>query len=202
MMQFPLAGQLGPLGSARGVAAGGPYLLDHFVDTDGTALASHAMNTGPGWTVVLTLGSWTIQSDRAEILGTVGSPCLAYSDAGHADGVMRCTLTNSDGLYNFLAFRIQDSGNFWIAIADRNSNALELFEYTGSYSLKASSPLTWNGSAQLMTVTLSGPNVQLDFNGATTNYGAATDFETATKWGLFALGNDGNTWADFSVAAA
>jgi hypothetical protein len=168
--------------------SGTSVLLDHFTDSNGTALPSHTMDTGPGWTRIEGSGGnqSTIESNK---LQNFLDPLSAYSyvaDAGEADAMCVASFTPgavSDSNYCQILFRVTDINNYWSLRV--HGNTVDLVKYvsgvetvvdtdTGSFS--AGVPSTYTVLANGSAISVSAGGVDLSTSDAFNN--------TATKWGI------------------
>jgi hypothetical protein len=161
----------------------GPAVLLHdlFTDTNGTALGSHTMNVGAGWTVHT--GSYTIQSNRAAA-GADSADNFATADAGVGEAAGSC-LVNLNGSVNGIGviLRFQDVSNFWL-IDFAATFALYQVQ-AGVFTLRAStSPgldamidhtITWTCNGTAITALVDGAH-QISFS--------SSFLQSATRFGL------------------
>jgi hypothetical protein len=123
-------------GGASAVVAPGTVLLqDDFNDTDGTDIASHTMDVGPGWQE--TVGNGEIQSNRLEQIGAT-DPTLITADAGSRNVEVTATVNrDGDGAGIGLVLRVLDDENYWLL--DYSPTVLQLFEVVaGVFTSRAS----------------------------------------------------------------
>lgn len=97
----------------RGHFGSGPmvptiFLYDEFNDTNGTALADHTMDIGPGWTD--DSDSWEINSNRA-LTSEHGATAFTDASVNHYD--VSVEMGSQADLE--LLFRYVDANNFWTA---------------------------------------------------------------------------------------
>lgn len=166
------------------------YLYDQFVDANGTALADHTMDLGPGWTDAGSV--YSIQDD--ECVCSAGGVNLAYSDAGEADGTLTC-LSNFNAVETGVLFRLTDSANFWIAF--RNGTDLKLWSIAGgAYTEMGAVTPTWLADLSEITVTLAGSSIGVSYNGSTINV-VSTFNQSATNHGLYQQIGNAARWKNF-----
>jgi hypothetical protein len=109
-------------------------LEDSFTDTNGTALTSHTMETGPGWSAVT--GTFEIQGNKA-VPDSDANDDQITTDAGVANYILTATVTNrfvastNEDAAN-IAFRWSDSSHFWLFYPSGLGGEATLFENTGS----------------------------------------------------------------------
>jgi len=119
----------------RAVSNRAPFspLSDTFTDTNGTALASHTMTSGPGWTQHT--GTATIQSNKLES-GTSGTAALASANAAQSDrcAAIDVTVPGSGQFCAGVAFRITDANNGYLLLLtndDGSTTYLTLVQLAG-----------------------------------------------------------------------
>lgn len=193
MFTFP-AGHFAP--QAGGGAPPTTYLQDAFTGTNGTALGSHSMNTGSGWTVHS--GTMQIQSNKLNVSGSGFN--LATADAGQANASGSVKYTASvigSGLTGTLVGRQSDSNNY-IAIGV-NLTGLDLYTIAGgSYTSRASTGFTVSeGSTYTIALTCNGTSISSTVDGGNAlNY--TTDFnQSATRWGVRSFVGSGGANANY-----
>ncbi len=185
-----------------GGGGGGPttQLLDHFTDTNGTAIASHTMDTGAGWT--LNSGSGvTIQSNKASWNGT---QAYITADAGQADVTQTALVKNlTANSQRGLIGRFTDTSNLWVVgfndqTTTNNWTITEIASGTSTNRATGSVTLT-QGVEQTVAVTYSGSTITATVNGGNQiSYGSATSNQTATRFGV-RLATNLSTADDFQV---
>jgi len=167
-------------------------LSDTFTDTNGTALASHTMDVGPGWTALS--GTWQINaSNQATETAQAGVEYHCTSDAGQADVTAQVDVTTptqgsgncSCGLY----CRGSDQNNGWDVIIERDAGSYFLGIYervSGTSTLRASTTLSFTvGTTHTIRAVLSGNSITATVDGAnTTSYSPASSNQAVTKFGL------------------
>lgn len=186
-------------------------LYDTFTGANGTALTSHTMDVGGGWTAAV--GTFQIQSNKATPNSNADDDQVV-ADAGKADvdisveivpqGVLGVNLSNPA-----IILRWTDSSNFWLidtVINGGSPHTLTLYEKAaGVYASKAfADPSIVAGSGYTVRATLSGQTIQIRLNEVLLiTYTAASSNLTSTKFGL-RLGKSGSptscTWDLFTVA--
>jgi fibronectin type 3 domain-containing protein len=173
-----------------------PLLKDTFTDSNGTALASHTMDVGSGWTIGS--GAVAVQSNKA-VFSATGQ---AVADAGRADCTLsvkfRCTDTNQ---YGVIPFRYVDESNFWFLYIDAG-NRIRIFEKaSGSNTTRATTTISYTANNDYtVTVTLLGASIVATFDGGNGgSYGSAATGLSATKHGIGSDFNAGATFDDFQV---
>ena len=156
------------------------YLLDTFTDTNGTALTSHTMNVGSGWTG---FGSqfFDIQSNATrEQFGATG--CVA-ANAGVTDGVYRVTISAAGGQ---MALRVTDADNLIFA-NNSNSTTLELYrrEAGANNLIISNSSLSALSYPATFVITVSGNNFTVQDQGTGQSIAGSDAFgNTATRFGF------------------
>lgn len=171
------AGRILTGGSPAAVAA--PYLLrDTFTGTNGTALASHTMDAGAGWTVHG--GTWTIQSNHLQY-GGGGSFQNASADAGAADCTVSAELV-ADGYVGVL-LRYTDEANYWWLSRRIFGDNTALFEVVAGVSTSRAAGATPSG-LYTITCVLAGASITADLGGLHLSYGSAATGLSATRFGF------------------
>lgn len=170
-------------------------LLDTFTDANGTALASHTMDTGAGWTVHGQ--TWQINSNRVSQTATDGQVGLATAQASESDLTAYVTIRMAalTLAYPGLVFRFVDASNFWILRADAGSgeNQLNLYEVTaGSYTLRTTAPKTWaiNTDYELKVIT-SGTSIQVYLDGVLEDSYTSSAHQAGTRVGMGSYTSNG-----------
>jgi hypothetical protein len=163
------------------------YLLDNFVDVNGTGLDSHTMDVGPGWTDSDSVFKIESNTCQAQADGTIET---ASSDAGHADGVASVTLNLEHFDDAGLCCRYTDENDFiflYIPQFDVGSG-LQLWEYQfGLLNMIGqdstfSAPVTTDFTVVLRAV---GPSINASVVGTGHSCSGADTFNlSATQWGI------------------
>lgn len=98
-------------------------LYDTFTDLDTTALASHTMNVGSGWTEQN--GVWVISGNKVIETSTLATQFWATCDAGKADNDISIDVTIPEGdIYVAgIVFRWQDSSHKWVVFIEKDDAA-------------------------------------------------------------------------------
>lgn len=160
------------------------YLLrDTFTDVNGTALGSHTMTVGGGWTA--DAGTWTVQSNQANPATLTGGQAVATADAGAAAGKLTVTIPDT-GVATGAVARLVDAANYWLVYA-MASGTLRIYEVTaGVFTLRASVATVWvNGDT--MSLECRGDVLTATHGADTVSYTSSVR-NTATRWGLYAEG--------------
>jgi hypothetical protein len=176
-------------------------LQDNFVDTNGTSLAAHTMNVGPGWTI--SSGTWTIQSNAAE--NTAGTSTIVTSDSGQSNVTISATVTiptSATGSYG-LAARYTDTSNQWrIGVTLGSSGNFTITEdAAGTVTTRATGSVTINANtAYTVQAVMSGTTITATVNGGNQiSYGSASSNQSATKHGLRSGGSVYSIYGSFLV---
>jgi hypothetical protein len=168
---------------AIGSTGGGTSTLlkDTFTDANGTNIAAHVMDVGPGWSVQGG-SSWNIQSNQ---LNCVSGGRIS-SDSGQSNVTASVDMTPTTGnQYMEIVVRLTDDNNFWMAALKNGEfsiyeNAAGVLTQRATTSPTISVGTTYHvqlvASGTTMTATLNGGN-QISYNNATSN-------QTATKCGI------------------
>src|SRR6185503_7068298 len=101
-------------------------IRDTFTDPDATPLGSHAMDSGPGWSIGA--GTWFIQSNKLRKTATDATHEVASVDAGKADVTVSADLTLPANSHAGVVVRHTDASNFWLAQLDEAADQHTLFE--------------------------------------------------------------------------
>lgn len=179
-------------------------LQDTFTDANGTALTSHAMTVGSGWTSLA--GTWTIQSNQASEAGGTAN-VEATADAGQADVVAAIDIAVPAGglttIASGLCLRGPDASNGWVVVIENDGAGpyLGIAERVAGTNTAKGSPAPCSGvpgTTVTLTVTLSGASISAVLSGGgsageSTSYGSAASNQTVTKHGLFNFGASGYT---------
>lgn len=200
--------QFGPL-RLRALSAGGPLLLfDPFTDADGTALASHTMQLGGGWTVAAG-GAWDINGNRARLVKTAASRDFAWANAGKADVAARVVVrAGVGGNTPGLALRISDANNGWLVRIHPTGSTFSIFERNGGVFTEraVTTVATSAGTDYVIRAVARGPVITATVNGGNQiSYASATLNQTATTHGIHDLNDAGVStvlFDDFEVRGA
>ncbi len=156
------------------------YLLDYFVDVDGTIIDNHKMDIGPGQ--VPNIYGWIasshtafIQSNRAQSDNATGGVFAA--DAGHADMVVQVLASFQNPPADLfsgmgLIFRTdilagEGSGKGWVMNLNQVTNAVELWQQNAGVLTQITSvPYALDAmTTYLLTAVCEGPNIDLYVQG-------------------------------------
>jgi hypothetical protein len=162
------------------------YLLDNFVDTDGTALTAHTMDVGPGWTTFRSLTDFVIETDTATAL--TADQFAVTSDATHADAVGSVQMTFgslTDTVYQAIYFRASDDTNWWIVQLLTSGNWSISKMVAGAFSTVGGGAITvTTATAYTVTVTCAGDSITVNIDGVDLTTVTDAFNDTATLWGL------------------
>jgi hypothetical protein len=181
-------------------------LLDHFTDTNGTAIGSHTMDTGPGWTAFGAGGSTTIQSNK---LAITANSAGCYVDPGVADGTYQIT-ANLHANSNFeLFFNDDEIANAWTIKGATTEglwhlgNVIAGVPTANVVSASSVNPPAASGS-QTYQVILAGDNLKFKVDGTTVfDYtGSPRPLKALTIFGVEHVSDLLTTWDEFSFTAA
>lgn len=180
-----MAPHLLQLGVGPGPAGGPTTLLsDTFTDANGTALAAHVMDVGPGWTAVN--GTATIQNNKAQ--AATGNAHYT-SDSGKSDvtvaGVLN--LPAGAGANDGLVARGSDGNNYWRLTINAGASMFKLTEVVaGALADRASTSVTvTTGTDYTLSLQCSGQTMTGTLNGGNSiSYGSAASNQTVTKHGI------------------
>lgn len=138
-------------------------LRDNFTGADGTELAAHTMDVGPGWTQI----SADIQlSGNAAVPTTITSP-MYTSDSGKSDITASCTVVpvSAAGLVMApaLVFRFSDANNNWRVDLIVGSNQCRLIKIVaGALTVVATATVTvTSGVAHALKIACSGSSISV-----------------------------------------
>jgi hypothetical protein len=171
--------------SATGVGGAVVLLADSFIDTNGTALTSHTMDLGPGWTAVDS--TLQVESDAAT-QGNANTTGTAKSDSGQSSVAIYGTINfgsttnnNSIGLLG----RFSDTNNYWYMQCNINAGVVRLAERNNGTSVsRGSASYSWSTNTNYaIAMVLSGANISLYINGSqkvTYSNGNTTNPNTTT----------------------
>jgi hypothetical protein len=182
-------------------------LSDSFTGTNGTALSSHTMDVGSGWTEHT--GTWQIQSNKATLTTTGGdNQNCASADAGSADATCQATVVFGGALVSDgLIANCSDAANYYLGLYDLGNSAWMLFEHVaGGYTVRGTSGDSVPTTSVLQLVT-AGDQIDLNVGGVNkVSYSTAgRPLKTNTRFGLRTYGGSGATGAtfdDFTVSTA
>ncbi len=143
-------------------------LQDTFTDVNGTQIASHTMNVGPGWSRVgiatASAGAestYTINNNR---LSLAQDSTAIVASAGTADGTIEMEWTPqalADDR-NTIIMRYLDTDNFWGFQGRDPNDDLRLYYYTGGVvTFPDTAAFTWiDGQTYTLKVIMSGNSIQ------------------------------------------
>lgn len=190
-MQRPLdLRRLVPLGGFRafGSLTKYPLVFDSFTDANGTAITAHTPNISPAaWGN--TAGAFNIQSNQANVASLAGGLALASIDTGVADCTIEAACVIKSGGQSSIAFRVQDSTNFWSAnLKDDATTGLRLLLFTGGAPvLNESVNMTITaGQTYALKVVLLGSQIDIYVDGALVKQKTNATGATRTKHGIYA----------------
>ena len=177
--------------------------LDTFTDPNGTALASHGMDVGPGWTVHS--GTWVIWNGGARLSSNTVD-AIATVDAGVADVVVGCTMRphTATNRRPGVIVRFTDSANFWCLRARVDIDRWDLDEVAAGVRVtRATHASTIDlGTSYAIAITASGSSIGFAIDGGgPAPYASATHNQGATRHGIYGFRSEGD-WArdDFQVS--
>ncbi len=192
------------------------YLQDAFTDADGTALTSHTMNVGGGWTAVN--GTLKILSNKATPNSDADDD-MAVSNAGIANVTLTCDITPQRQFAIWeddpdIVLRYSDSTHLWVVhfvAAPSGGTTVTLNFNNGSaantYTQVANAAPNMNaGTTYSIRCECQGAVISVYVSEVLAiQYTSATFNQTATKFGL-RLGHAGTvttkcTWDNFLVQA-
>lgn len=185
-----------------------PVLLVHdsFTDANGTALPSHTMDLGSGWTRFKGTGGnqMTIQSNKCQSFTDAATEYAYQAESGVADATIEASMVfgGADNFHlNMLIFRYVDASNYW-ACRIAGDGVITLRKYvagvetivdTDSVSISA-------GVAVATSGVLNGDSIAVTVGGVTVS---TTDSfnNTATKHGIssYLSAGSANTIDEFKV---
>ena len=194
-------GQMTLLGVSGNSAAPPTYLLhDTFTDADGTDLAAHAMDVGPGW--INLGGAAQIQSDAAQQTSDTYTDARYVSDAGQADAELSMTINCATDVSSFIGFilRAQDVNNLWAVGVSPDRGTMYIYEVAaGVYTVAAQTPWTGTpGTPYTLTASVAGNTITVSQGGTSLSY-VSSFLQTQTLFGLFS-NIQGSTFDDFQVS--
>jgi len=172
----------------------GSLLQDSFTGASGASLATHAMDVGPGWTV-LGGGVWTIQSNAVRAPSASNSAWVV-SESAQSDVVLSVDLLvpNTNAYLGGAALRVADNNNGWFTVIQRDGGGtpyLAIYEVASGTSNKRATvnlPAATTNSTVTLTVTATGSAISAAVStGQSVSYTSATSSQTATRHGLFAF---------------
>lgn len=179
-------------------------LSDTFTDTNGTALTSHTMDVGGGWTAGT--GTFQVQSNAAKKTASSGIHDGVWADAGQADVSLSVDITwqalgdRSLGA----ALRVTDGTNRWEAYYYAGTDKIQLDEVTtGSNTTRASASAVGiaSGNTYSLTASTSGTSLSVSLNGKTASY-TSSSYQTNTKFGLLDYNDTVSSFDNFLVTGA
>lgn len=154
-------------------------LYDEFRDSNGTALASHLMNQGSGWTVAL--GTPNIQSNQLNIAGLDAGLAIAVAEARAAD--LRASIDLSTANTGGVIARYLDINNWWLAYHD-GSNII-LIEFQAAVATTRATAASAFSAGDTVTLQCNGSVIEARHKNAVARY-ASTFNQHATKCGFYA----------------
>ncbi len=182
-------------------------ISDTFTDAANTALTSHTMNTGSGWTN--SVGTWKINGSNQAILNADGGDHqdVIVCDPGQADVVISCDVHLAATTADVgLVFNWQDANNYWLFSGGLSGTWHMYKRIAGTYT-----EITTSGGVGFATANTSyalkvyvkGDTVVLWVDGAFIwkSIIASRPLNTATKTGIRVFGSSdlGSTFDNFQV---
>jgi hypothetical protein len=194
--------------SATGVGGAIVLLADNFQDTAGTALGSHTMDLGPGWTV--SSGDLLLDGNGNAYDDLSNQTNIGQSDSGKANATVTANVTiHSGGTGSHgLVFRFSDTNNYWrITVTPGTTNNFKIQERSGgSLNTRATGSVTINtGTAYTLQVQANGTGTNAI--SATVNGGSLLQFSNPgsggsnTKHGIVAITDASTLFSQFLVTA-
>lgn len=185
------------LGTKSSTGSSPSYLLlDYFTDSNSTAIGSHTMDIGPGWSS----SSFEIQSNKL-VATTADAVCLA--DAGASNGTMEAVISLPAGGYDVgILFNGADVNNFWLCQLFSSYEGIRLYsKIGGSYVERQLTSITIdNSTTYTLGVVVNGDDIDIYLDNSLVNSYSLEDrpLKTNTMWGIRAY-NDTVTIDNFRV---
>lgn len=182
-----VCGTMGGMSTLPDTVALGPtniYLYDLFAGTNGTAITSHTMNVGPGWTQ--SAGTATLNGTGAVKMGTAGR---IVSDAGKANAQFVAdfnfaTTASAVGV----AARWTDASNFWVCRLGASASVpgLSIYEVVaGAATQRAYTNVAFGtGTLWTMTGSVNGTAITCTVSTTTVNFAVMVTGSGKTVFGL------------------
>lgn len=171
------------------------FLYDTFDGANGTALASHRMNVGSGWSI--NNGTWTIDNGAAK----VSTDGIAFANAGQADVTARVLLTidGSDNISGMM-LRWADGNNHFYCLINGSTGTLGISTTVGGVfsDLGSVAALITAGTWELVAI-CKGPEVRVRCNGFE-KVVTTTNLQQNTRFGIVA-GTVASRFHNFRVVA-
>lgn len=193
---------MGGLSGMGGLVGGhGPFLLDHFTDSNSTALGSHTMDIGPGWSV--SNGTWQITSNKAVKTDRDGNYDFAFADATAANITLTVDIVFGSSTRAGAVVRYTDTSNYWMVLAIQLTQGMALYEVNaGSLVLRASSSATLGAAtAYTLTITARVQTISVTLSDGSMSYGSASFQQSAKKHAMMSW-SSGPTFDNFQVVIA
>ena len=161
---------------------------DTFTDTNDTALTSHTMDVGSGWTAIA--GTFKISGNNA-VSNSVVNEDRTYCDAGQSNYELTCDTVSyytSSILFRLasIMFRYQDTNNFWLVDPEFHTSTYALYERVGgSFTLRTSvTEALASGAAAAIKIIANGTSLEVFLNGVSKLTYTSSSFQTQTKCGI------------------
>lgn len=197
-------GQMGVGSDLVALPSGSSYLLyDTFIGTNGTALTSHTMNVGPGWTVFSGTGTPEIESNS--MAATATNDNAVYSDAGQANVQMTVTFNYVTNTWPVLLGRIQNTSNYincYYSDLTKLWYVTEIVSGTVNQRAAAAGAVLVTGTSYTLSLIYSGSSLSFYCNGSLQVSYSSLSLTTGTKFGpdLFGyLAAPSGTYNNFQV---
>ena len=171
---------------------------DTFTDADNTAIASHVMTLGQGWT--LSSGAGQILSNQ---LVATSSSVTATTEAGISDLTISANIVASTASGNaHMQIRYQDTSNY-VSCYLQSTGYVYLRKFVAGvatiFSGELLSPAMVNGQSYSMSLSAFGPWLSCSINGRVYATAYDTAFQTLTKVGFYTTST---TWAIDNLAVS
>jgi hypothetical protein len=168
-----------------GGGGGTTYHSSAFTTTTGTLLTAYTPETGSAWTN--DLGSWTINSNRAENNGSI-TDALSVTDVGQTDytitTVVKATTTSANPE---ILVRETDASNKVVIVVD-NANITAYNGVAGAFSSFGSGAISRGTTDHTYTVIVSGTALTVKMDGTTIISATIPSAQTGTKVGIGGAG--------------
>jgi hypothetical protein len=182
--------------TARGVQAQTTCLQDTFTGTSGTAVTSHTMNTGPGWTLID--GTSPFLTGSNALAFNASDVEVVVSDCGHAGGTGTLTFSTpgafSTSFFNALVLRHTNDNNRIDVRVQTNGGgtAYELAIVTivsgASTTCASENSIATAGTPIVVTVVDGGSLITVTDNQSDTPLTCSSGLPAAsTVWGILGL---------------
>jgi hypothetical protein len=154
-----------------------------FTDSFNRASTSSSLGTaetGQPWQILN--GSWRINSNRAEAIGSGNQN--AVIDSGESDGSLKAKLKGNGGNSAWLTFRASNAQNYFFAEVRSDQNSINLYRRQNDQNTPlGTAPISYVEGGEVKA-TFTGSSIEIFYNGASKLKAVDAFNQTATRHGI------------------